>query len=756
MQIRLQIPGSDDPPMVHRLEGREAVSTPFEFVVDLCHARSKEREVLGLIGREVTLVIDVPDRSSIHVQGMIATVGGSFTGAGAASRIDAKYALYRATIVPRIFPLLKNSRFRIFQETTLEDLIEKTLGTTRPAIDFRDGTYPYKMATQYQESDWSHLQRRLEDNGCHYYFTFEETSPTIHFADTSRHAPLVEELLGRAHDRPTLIKWRQRQRLVPCRGTVGDLAHERHSPDLHADAVFSNPIGFAGRETRLDVPAARKIGLETREPFAQRFSRYSWDGEKDEAGLDGLEDLARQQASVRLQEHTVGALVAKGTSTSVHLRPGCAVEIDHGAGEPARYFITRARHSVTLPLPLAGLGDAEAYRCKFECLPIDLPYRVPTRTARPLIDGVETATVVGHARGEVTTNDELSVRVRFAWGSDADSESFWVRVLQPKSGQGFGNVWIPSDGQEVLVQFEQGDPDRPHVIGALYNERNRPAGDRSSHRSIDHMSFGSDRRDSPIASQIAIDKSPGKERIHFVSEKDLEWLAENDLWHVTGRDCKRVYGDSSAVDLSDSGSGCGGTSASAATRTYTLNVSGETTKTVSGDSSLSVTEEAHYAMKGASNWIADAGVEMGALLTNIVGPTWSEIAGWTFRLSMGGANALEYAPLFGALTGLPTFLPSVPGMAASTEMVVGLVDIELFSSPVLARYYRGTLFQMNGFTNIEVDVFLGTSMCHCSVNGIEVEKFDLHAGKSLAVLGSGTLKKRAACVSSDASQKIQV
>jgi type VI secretion system secreted protein VgrG len=192
----------------------------------------------------------------------------------------------------------------------------------------------------------------------------------------------------------------------------------------------------------------------------------------DEGARRYQQNDAARQKTVRHEAHGVDGVVASGISRVTGFTPGLTFELrgHPTVGVDGQYLLTRVVHVNE------SLEDgADAYHNRFECIPIGVTYRPKRRTKKPRVASIQTAVVTGPSGEEIHVDEHGRVKVRFHWDRENpadDTSSCWIRCQQAWAGQGWGSWWVPRIGMEVIVQFVDGDPDRPMVTGCVYNGEN--------------------------------------------------------------------------------------------------------------------------------------------------------------------------------------------------------------------------------------------------------------------------------------------
>jgi type VI secretion system secreted protein VgrG len=287
------------------------------------------------------------------------------------------------------------------------------------------------------------------------------------------------------------------------------------------------------------------------------------------------------QSRLRREGHAQGDRTFRGDGYVTGFAAGMRFELEgHGdAALDAKYVLTRVEHEGFAPEEITSDANdtaaQERYRNTFTCAAEDVVFRPARVYPKPKVGGVQTATVTGPAGEEIYTDEHGRIKVQFHWdreGARDEKSSCWVRVMQPWAGAGWGFVWIPRIGMEVVVQFLEGDPDRPLVTGCVYNGQNTPPYALPDEKTKSTIKSNS----SPGgggSNEIRFEDLAGAEEIYLHAQKDFNEVVEHD--HTT-----RVKNHhTNTVDVNDTES-VGGD--------QTLTVSGNRTKTVKKDEKTTV------------------------------------------------------------------------------------------------------------------------------------------------------------------------
>lgn len=439
---------------------------------------------------------------------------------------------YYMRIVPALWLLTQRRNHRIFQHISIPDIVDKILAEWKiePVWKIDRGTYPkleYKV--QAGESDYNFVSRLLEEAGITFRFLDGEGESTLVFMDKPH---LADPRPGGAiHfvDNPNQAS--EKEFVTHVR-----LSHEvRPGAHLIRDYDFRNPnFPLFGEAPKAPDPEARYEQYHYRAgSFLAEIGKGGSTPVADDKGVARYDQpFGKKLAERMLSGERMGRRAVAFDTNVVDLFPGQIFQIDHHPhGE-----ITEAEKLLVTELTLEGTPEGEwsaAGRSVFT----DVPYHPPQRTQKPIIDGVQSATVVGPKGQEIHTDEFGRVRVQFPWdreGKMDDGSSCWIRVNQGWAGTGYGMIVLPRIGQEVLVGFLDGDPDQPIIVGRVFN-----ATQRVPYRLPEHKTRSTWKSDSSLGSngfnEIMFEDMKGKELIYVQAEKNLRRLVKNDETITVGK-----------------------------------------------------------------------------------------------------------------------------------------------------------------------------------------------------------------------------
>ncbi|MBL0419621.1 type VI secretion system tip protein VgrG [Ramlibacter sp. AW1] len=615
----------------------EELSRPFEFEVEALAENLLEHPE-ELLAQPVGLSLTLGDGTSQrHFHGIVTSIALQ----GTAGR---RFA-YRLQLRPWLWLLTKRTDIRIFQKLTVEQI-------TRQVMQHYGGDHRFELAgtnepldycVQYRETDFDFVSRLFEQEGIYYFFEHEEDKHILVLTDdASAHRPFpgAEQITYRHGllDRSVndcISDWQVAQELRPTRSMLRDYDFTRPSVDL----TQSDELGDRRSPAELDT--------------------YDYPGLYTSAGEGRRRASLRAQEQQSLQERIAGAgdsrLIACGHRFRLDGAPA------HGQGE---YVFASTRITATVAGSESGQGDAR-FQCAFTAFEASTPYRPARRTPRPVVSGPQTATVVGPAGEEIYTDEHGRVKLHFHWdrlGKRDQDSSCWVRVAQPLAGDGFGFMALPRIGQEVVVDFLEGDPDRPLVTGRVYNGAHSPPYALPEHKTVATMKSRSTPGGTAQAfNELRFEDKAGEEYVWLQAQKDLFVEIEadrhvhvgNDEYRIVERHLKEeIKGRVDRTVAQDVKEQVQGQVALVIDQDSAIEVKGQYGLKVTGD--LAMQTQAGASLKAGGNWDAKVGANLGIdAAANVHIKAGANIvieAGAMITLKAGGASVVV-GPAEVAITG---------------------------------------------------------------------------------------------------------
>ena len=604
-------------------EAIEAVSAPFQVNVMLsCEDEVAFEEVAG---KEAVLTIRSYDSAFTgddrYFHGNVI----KFKDIGE----NGDYYLYRARLVPAVWRLSLEQDCRVFQNTTLQSIIkavfqESGIPSDRYRFALKDEDLKSQYCVQYNETDLNFISRLLEEEGIFYFFEHYKDKHVVVFCD------FASFCVGVAGD--SVIPYQASNGMVPeCEAILAFNLSGRVSVDATATGSFNY------KRTSIDLTAEDDLGTDGRAEI------YEY------AGTYASEQRGKKLSRIRLEEYSSLVKKAKGESNCPRLISGFTFTLAGSASKNVNgeYLLLAIEHVGDQPQSLGPVGRGSAeYWNGFIAAPAAVKLRPSRITPKPVIPGMQTAVVTGPPGEEIYHDKFGRVKVQFHWdrkGSKNDKSSCWLRYAQGWGGGGWGMQFIPRVGDEVLVAFLDGDPDRPVIVGSLFNSANMPLYNPLESKGVSSLKTRSyPEGGSDNFHELRFDDRKGSEELYLQSERDWNILVKNDKGQTIGNDeflaVKRNRTMTVGVDQSES---IGNNKA--------INVGASHTETIGTNMSLSV---------GASKTEAigtNMGLSVGASKTETVTANSMESVGLAKELFVGGAYAVTVVGGMNTAVGLGQF-----------------------------------------------------------------------------------------------------
>lgn len=432
---------------------------------------------------------------------------------------------YRAKLVPLVWFLGKRFTSRIFQNLSVVEIIEEKLQQAGiPADQFElltNENYPVReFCVQYQETDSDFLHRLMEEEGLFYFYRHEGDKHILVISDhLSSHQAL---------NSPDKL-FREQSSMVSDERTIYQLHIQQNLSESHVslrDYDFKKPNTIQ----QSNAVANEDAGLEY----------YLYPGKFVE------QEDAERKARILLEQKQW-----MNTSLQIHsvcgdLVPGSLLKIQgHDLVDSSKdYLISSVSHSGKQPQAMGAFstGGASSYTNRATLIPANVPFRAKYDAKKPTVLSTQTATVVGPESEDIYTDEFGRVKLQFQWdrqGQYDENSSCWVRVSQVWAGAGWGSFSLPRVGQEVIVQFIDGDPDKPIVTGSLYHATRTAAYELPENKSKTVFKTNST-PDGGGFNELSFEDKKGEENIYFHAERNLEQRINNDRLEWVGNDSHSI------------------------------------------------------------------------------------------------------------------------------------------------------------------------------------------------------------------------
>lgn len=509
--LKIHTPLGQDALVLERLDVSEGVSR--QFNIQVCFfANERIKDLDKLVGENVSISLGLGDKASAKERffnGHILSI--SELGKAQHSKEGQRY---QAIVVPRAWSATRRINSRVFQNMTSVEIAKRILGEHSQAIEeslksFTPYSLPY--CVQYQESDWDFVCRILANDGLFFFFKHAKGSHKLVIASSAKaFEPAAEKEViyrSKAKGEAHISRW-----LVSSQAATAKWVDRSYNYSAPNDRVDEKTAG---------KPAGDKFGLQ---------EAFYYHGEENRA----LASKNRSKQHLEALINSTGLVEGRSDlrSFSVGMSFGFK-EHEDKIPSPNQFNIVEMTLSARVPLNADGASDAGSFQFAnaFQCLPDDLDI-LPKRYPKPVIPGIQTATVTGKSGEEIHVDKDGRIKVLFHWdreGKNNDESSCYVRVAHPWAGTGFGVQFIPRVGDEVVVAFLNGDPDQPLVTGSVYNgTHNLPYSTDGDGKNRSGIKTHSVKGGAANFNELQFDDTKGKELVNLQAEKDMKLLIKND------------------------------------------------------------------------------------------------------------------------------------------------------------------------------------------------------------------------------------
>lgn len=493
------------------LSGTESMSALFEFDLEMT-SPSYSLDLRQMLGNPVTLEIALEPTGTRYLNGQITRC----TLVGRASPTSRHY-VYRATVRPWLWYLTQTVDSKIFQGKTVPEVLQEVLSEYGFPVESRlgGGYRQWEYCVQYQESDFNFISRLMEHEGIHYWFEHTDGKHTLVLGDeTAQHQPLDGDPLLPyiGPDRLTqpvreyVSYWAPAEQITP--GKFATVDYDFKKPTASLDALRSNP----GQYAHGDLEVYEWMGGYTEPDQGERYS------------LVQLEALQVLQATVDGMSNARAMTTGRTFTLRNHPRNI----------ENREYLVHRVSYNIQEADYSSNDETAHVYEVRFSVIPSSTPFRPQRVTRQPHTHGPQTARVVGKSGEELWTDQYGRIKVQFHWdryGQKNENSSCWVRVSSPWAGGGFGGIQMPRVNDEVIVDFIGGQPDRPIVIGRVYNASNMPPWELPANATQSGFLSRSKDGDPGTANALMFEDASGQERIWLHAERNMDTEVEANETH---------------------------------------------------------------------------------------------------------------------------------------------------------------------------------------------------------------------------------
>lgn len=582
--------------LMREMTVHEAISGLFRIQLS-CLSETADIQFADMIGGPISIRMTLPeggDAGERHFHGVVSRFS--------QGPPHGRFVTYHAEVVPWLWFLTRASDCRIFQNMSVPDIIKQVfddLGMTDYKLDLKGKYDAREYVVQYRETHFAFVCRLMEEAGIGFYHQHDEKNHTlVLFDDPSTHPYVVQgkeatcaSLVDGDGPPGDVLDWVVEQVLPSGKFATGDF--NMRDPGMSLLADTKSHIDIGGND---------------------RFELYDYPGEYESL------DVGQSVVKLRMEAEEAASYAISGHSSRGDFMCGAKFDLKghYRSDFDKTYVITSVVHQAS-----QGYGADDAglsYSNTFTCIPYDVPFRPLLRTPKPLISGAQTATVVGASGEEIDVDEYGRVVVKFHWDRAEkrdETSSCRVRVSQAWAGKQWGAVFHPRIGQEVIVEFLEGDPDRPIITGRVYNGEQKIPFDLPAEKTqsgIQSRSTKSGGNDN--FNQIRFEDKKGSEVLSIQAEKDLSRLVKNDHTDEIGHDSKETVGNDRTTAVGhDSTLTVGnnqmetvdkdktitvdGQHKETIGKSETLHVKADRQRTVDGEEIITVEKDQEIAVKGA-------------------------------------------------------------------------------------------------------------------------------------------------------------
>lgn len=528
--LAIDSPLGSDALLLTRLKGTEYVSELFAFEAEV-YSKQKSISPASIVGKNVTIKLMMTDQDSVH-QAQTRYINGyvkSFKQDG--SQLQ-NLRGYTAEIVPWFWFLTQTTDSKIYQFKSVKEIASAIFGENGfTDFQFRlAGQHPQReYCVQYQETDFNFLSRLFEEEGIYYYFEHQNGKHNLIISD---------HVGGYGQCQEAAVDYRA--------GTeTSHTVHTwHHNYEFRTGRYAKRDYDFKKPSNRLQTGSAASMKV----PGVGKYERFVYPGRYEDKGLGD------QLTRLRVEADEAAHDVIRGESGCRSFTAGHRFTLqrhDDAPAEVSEYMHLSVSHHAQDYSYTADNERHKEYANTFDCIPAEVVSRPQLKTGWPKMQGPQTAVVVGPAGEEIYTDQYGRVKVQFPWdryGSYDENSSCWIRVSHNWAGKNWGGMFLPRIGQEVIVDFIDGDPDRPMITGRVYNAEQMPPWSLPANKTQSGVLTRSSKGGTAAnANCLRFEDKKGEEQLFIHAEKNQDIEVENDETHWVGHDRTKTIDNDETV-----------------------------------------------------------------------------------------------------------------------------------------------------------------------------------------------------------------
>ncbi len=545
--MSISTPLGEDVLLINKLRATEGISELFKFEIEMLHEESEAGaeptivDIRKILGESVAVSVIARDGVSRNFCGIVSNFS--------QGNRDKRFSYYYATIVPHVWLLTQSIQTKIFQHISVPDILKQVFEGFDVKWEISGDFKPRNYCVQYRESDFDFASRLMEEEGIYYYFSHDSGDKMIVANTPQSHrdcpgkaeVPFVTELTTDDEFIGSINEWLTDYRLQTGKVTLWD--YNFQLPTNKLDVQQPSRFNVGGNQT-LEM-------FEFQAGYARKYDGIDKTGGVNAGDLQNI--FSEKQASAEIMMQALDSQYKTGTGIGdcPSLIAGYRFKlINHPyAAQNGQYVLTKVSHDCEQsPSYLSDHINSSAYQNQFTCIAHGsgmAPFRPVPKTPQPIMRGSVTATVVGPAGEEIFTDKYGRVKVQFHWDrdgkNDADS-SCWIRVAKDSAGNKWGTMYIPRVGQEVIVDFIEGDPDQPIITGSVYNPETMPHYELPKYKTLSYIKTRTSPDDGKGFNELRFEDKAAKEQVFIRSQKRMDVRARGSLYETCGGNRQEVIG----------------------------------------------------------------------------------------------------------------------------------------------------------------------------------------------------------------------
>ncbi len=534
--LRVFTPLEENTLLATSLHGHEKMGDTYTFRVGLIAKAGENVDFSKLLGAEARVELTLPGGAMRTYSGIISEMR---QGVG-----DGVFDSYSMTLVPALHLLTLVRRSRIFQNQSATEIIDQVLQPAfarsgRLSSNFAGNTPARVYCTQYRETDRDFLRRLCAESGVTWFWVHTPDQRVFKISDnTSLGAPDLgvipfRRTSGGTTDSTAIHDWQLAQSIGPPAFEVLDHSFQVAGQEIRTSSAAPSQVtaGTVTLQTAVGIAPWEQDELSA----SHFFDSVTPSGGEDGSAIPAMFSQDRPQSESGMRAAMARSVRAEVAGNCCQMAPGYAFRLEGHSNQDGDWLVVAAEHSVEVEGRYwAGEPSALKAEVRAECAPLTLRQGIWPIPPRPAIAGVLTGVVIGPPGSEMHVDRFGRVQVRFWWDRSNPSSSCWIRVAQSWAGTGWGAMFWPRIGHEVVVAFENGDPDRPIIVGSVYNSASMPPFPLPEHRYIagwKSLTQGGD--PSKNFHLVLMSDETGGEVVHIHAERSF--VAHQESFHVSMR-----------------------------------------------------------------------------------------------------------------------------------------------------------------------------------------------------------------------------